>query len=75
MQNDVYAEVKNPHEYTPRLCIPLERLWSLFTFYLGGNSALHPLRNDFGGKICIPLGTTLELLHLLLRWHSSSASP
>jgi hypothetical protein len=20
-------------------------------------------------KLCIPLGTTLELLHLLLRWH------
>jgi hypothetical protein len=25
---------------------------------------LHPLRNDFGDKLCIPLGTTLELLHL-----------
>jgi hypothetical protein len=28
--------------------------------------ALHPHRNDFGAKLCIPLGTTLELLHLLL---------
>jgi hypothetical protein len=26
-------------------------------------------------KLCIPLGTTLELLHLLLWWHLSSASP
>jgi ABC-type transport system involved in cytochrome c biogenesis permease subunit len=26
-------------------------------------------------KLCIPLGTTLELLHLLFRWHLSSASP
>jgi hypothetical protein len=26
--------------------------------------ALHSLRNDFGAKLCIPLGTTLELLHL-----------
>jgi hypothetical protein len=31
--------------------------------------------NDFGAKLCIPLGTTLELLHLLLRWYFSSASP
>jgi hypothetical protein len=43
---------------------PYERLWSLFTFYLGGISALHSLRNDFGAKLCIPLGTTLELIHL-----------
>jgi hypothetical protein len=26
-------------------------------------------------KLCIPLGTTLELLDLLFRWHLSSASP
>jgi hypothetical protein len=26
-------------------------------------------------KLCIPLGTTLELLHLLLRWYFSSAFP
>jgi hypothetical protein len=26
-------------------------------------------------KLCIPLGTTLELLHLLLRWYFSFASP
>jgi hypothetical protein len=26
-------------------------------------------------KRCIPLGMTLELLHLLFRWHLSSASP
>jgi hypothetical protein len=43
MKNDVYAEDKNPHEYTPRLCIPL--------------------------------GTTLESLHPLLRWFFSSAFP
>jgi hypothetical protein len=43
MWNDVYAEDKNPREYTPRLCIPLE--------------------------------TTLESLHLLLRWYFSSAFP
>jgi hypothetical protein len=43
---------------------PEERLWS---------QALHPLRNDFGAssplilvafKLCIPLGRTLELLHI-----------
>jgi hypothetical protein len=43
MQNGVYAEDKNPREYTPRLCISL--------------------------------GTTLESLHLLLRWYFSSAFP
>jgi hypothetical protein len=43
MQNDVYAEDKNPHEYTTRLYILL--------------------------------GTTLESLHLLLRWYFSSAFP
>jgi hypothetical protein len=46
---------------------------SLFTFYLGGIQALHSLGNDFGAsspftyvafKLCIPVGTTLELLHL-----------
>jgi hypothetical protein len=26
-------------------------------------------------RLCIPLGTTLESLHLLLRWYFSSASP
>jgi hypothetical protein len=45
---------------------------------------LHPLRDIFWVsspyisvifKLCIPLGTTLELLHLLFRWHLSSASP
>jgi hypothetical protein len=37
---------------------------------------LHPLRDVFGVfKLCIPLGTTLELLHLILRWYLSSASP
>jgi hypothetical protein len=37
---------------------------------------LHPLRDVFGIlKLCIPLGTTLELLHLLFRWYLSSASP
>jgi hypothetical protein len=42
------------------------------------HKTLHPLRNDFGAsspyisvafKLCIPLGTTLELLHLLFRWN------
>jgi hypothetical protein len=37
---------------------------------------LHPLRDVFGVfKLCIPLGTTLELLHLIFRWYLSSASP
>jgi hypothetical protein len=37
---------------------------------------LHPLRNDFGVfKLCIPLGTTLELLRILFRWYLSSAFP
>jgi hypothetical protein len=37
---------------------------------------LHPLRDVFGVfKLCIPLGTTLELLHLIFWWHLSSASP
>jgi hypothetical protein len=35
---------------------------------------MHSLRNDFGAKLCIPFGTTLEVLHLLLRWYFSSAS-
>jgi hypothetical protein len=41
-----------------------KRLWSLFTFYLGGILALHSLRNDFEAKLSIPLEMTLELLHL-----------
>jgi hypothetical protein len=32
----------------------------------------HPLENT--PRLCIPLGTTLESLHLLLRWYFSSAS-
>jgi hypothetical protein len=37
---------------------------------------IHPLRDVFGAfKLCIPLGTTLELLHLLFWWYLSSASP
>jgi hypothetical protein len=56
-------KVKNHTDTHPDSASPWERLWSLFTFYLGGISALHPLRNDFGAKLCIPLGTTLELLH------------
>jgi hypothetical protein len=40
--------------------------------------------NDFGAsspyisvvfKLCIPLGTTLELIHLLFRWYLSSPFP
>ena len=31
---------------------------------------LHPLRDVFGVfKLCIPLGTTLELLHLIFWWN------
>jgi hypothetical protein len=42
----------------------------------GTTKTLHPLRDVFGVfKLCIPLGTTLELLHLLFRWYLSSASP
>jgi hypothetical protein len=43
MRNVICVESENPHEYMPRLCIPL--------------------------------GTTLESLHLLLSWYFSSASP
>jgi hypothetical protein len=68
-------KVKNYTDTHPDFASPWGRFWSLFTFYLGGISALHPLRNDFGAKLCIPLGTNLELLHLLLRWYLSSASP
>jgi hypothetical protein len=61
----MYAEDKKTHANThPDSASPWVQLWSLFTFYLGGISALHPLRNDFGAKLYIPLGTTLELLHL-----------
>jgi hypothetical protein len=31
--------------------------------------------HKYAPKLYIPLGTTLESLHLLLRWHFSSASP
>jgi hypothetical protein len=48
----------------PDSASPWELLWSLFTFFLGGIPALHPLRNDFGAKLYIPLGMSLELLHL-----------
>jgi hypothetical protein len=57
-------KVKNHTDAHPDSASSWERLWSLFTFYLGGILALHPLRNNFGAKLCIPLGTTLELLHL-----------
>jgi hypothetical protein len=30
---------------------PQERLWSFFTFDLGGILALHPLRDDFGASL------------------------
>jgi hypothetical protein len=37
---------------------------------------LHTLRDVFGVfKLCIPLGTTLELLHLVFWWYLSSAFP
>jgi hypothetical protein len=64
MQYDGYAEHTHTHIGTPK--------------------TLHPLWNDFGAyspyisvvsKLCITLGTTLELLHLLFRWYLSSASP
>jgi hypothetical protein len=43
--------------------------------HTGTHKTLHPLRNIFGiFKLCIPLGTTLELLHLIFRWYLSSAS-
>jgi hypothetical protein len=44
--------------------------------HTGIHKTLHPLWNVFWVfKLCIPLGTTFELLHLLFRWHLSSASP
>jgi hypothetical protein len=58
------SKLKNHTDTHPDSASPWERLWSLFTFYLGGISALHPLRNDFGAKLCIPLETIVELLHL-----------
>jgi hypothetical protein len=37
---------------------------------------LHPLRDVFGVfKLCIPLGTTLELLHLVFWWYLSLVFP
>jgi hypothetical protein len=68
-------KVKNHMNTHKDSASPWERLWNLFTFYLGGISALHPLRNGFGAKLYIPLGMTLELLYFLLRWYLSSASP
>jgi hypothetical protein len=41
--------------------------------HTGTPKILHPLRDIF--KLCITLGTTLELLHLLFRWYLSFASP
>jgi hypothetical protein len=83
MQNDVMvwcnmmfmSKIITHTKTHPDSAFPYERLWSLFTFYLGGILVLHSLRNDFGAKLCIPLGTTLELLHLWFRWYLSSASP
>ena len=38
--------------------------------HTGTHKTLHPLRDVFGVfKLCIPLGTTLELLRLLFRWN------
>jgi hypothetical protein len=61
-KNDVMNSANVCQKHTQTL--HPERLWSLFTFYLGGISALHPIRNDFGAKLRIPLGMTLELIHL-----------
>jgi hypothetical protein len=61
---DVCRRLKTHTNTHPDSASPYERLWSLFTFYLGGISALHSLGNNFGAKLCIPLGTTLEHLHL-----------
>jgi hypothetical protein len=68
-------KIKTHTNTHPDSASPWECLWSLFTFHIGGIAALHSLRNDFGANLCIPLGTTLELLHLLLRWYLSFASP
>jgi hypothetical protein len=41
----------------------------------GTHKTLHPLRDVFGVfKLYIPVGTTLELLHLIFRWYLSFAS-
>jgi hypothetical protein len=38
--------------------------------HTGTLKTLHPLRDVFGVfKLCIPLETTLELLHLIFWWH------
>jgi hypothetical protein len=38
------------NDFGAKLYIPLERLWSFFTFDLGGIIAPHPLRDDFGAS-------------------------
>jgi hypothetical protein len=44
--------------------------WMSGTHTRSQTQTLHPLRNDFWVfKLCIPLGTTFELFHLLFRWH------
>jgi hypothetical protein len=44
--------------------------------HTGTPKTLHPLEDVFGVfKLGIPLGMTLELLHLIFHWYLSSASP
>jgi hypothetical protein len=54
-------KVKNSHTQTQR---PLRNDFVVSSPLLGGILALHPHRNDFGAWLYIPLGMTLELLHL-----------
>jgi hypothetical protein len=42
--------VRKHTDIDPDSASPWERLWSLFTFNLGGISSLHSLRNDFGAS-------------------------
>jgi hypothetical protein len=42
--------VRKHTDIDPDSASPWERLWSFFTFNLGGILALHSLRNDFGAS-------------------------
>jgi hypothetical protein len=74
MQYDVWCNVMRND-----VMIWCEMMWMPKTHthaYTGIHNTPHPLRNIFWVfKLCIPLGTTFELLHLLFRWHLSSAFP
>jgi hypothetical protein len=58
------------------MVMPNTHTHTLTYTHTGTPKTLHPLRDVFGVfKLYIPLGTTLELLHLIFWWYLSSASP